>query len=238
MSLLSIFPLYKIHKTRGLAWLSNISSTAPRTVPIHSRHQEKGWDCAYWTYRGSLMSCGWVQTGLWRLPDSRGYREGPFFRRGVGIKTPKHLSIRRGTWAKGFHWPMLTNAEAFIMSGHVQRNGGKGWLEVKFTQRLKNRLWKQNKMKTSNCAPWRTQPIWASLAIWGGRQSEDYLLVKGWRNWITPTLLVAMYNGIDTLKNYLAISYNTTRVVPIQPRNCTCRHLSQRNENLHSYKAL
>lgn len=80
-------------------------------------------------------------------------------------------------------------------------------------------------MKTSNCALASFRTIWACLAIWWGSQSEVYLPVSRWRNWITPALLVAMYNGIGTLENDLVISYNTTHAIIIQPNNCTSRHL-------------
>lgn len=58
------------------------------------------------------------------------------------------------------------------MSGHVQRNDGKDWVEIKFTQRLKILLEKQNKMKTPHDTPWQTFDLSGHVWQFGGGVSQ------------------------------------------------------------------
>ena len=126
------------------------------------------------------------------------------------------------------------------MSGHVQGNGGACWVEVKFAQSLKSPLGETNKQINNLrlCPLGDFQPVWEGLVIWWGSQLKVCFLMKMWRNWIPPTLLVVTDNGPTTLENYVATSYNTKPATTIQPSNCTPGHLSQRNEILYSHKNL
>lgn len=57
-----------------------------------------------------------------------------------------------------------------------------------------------------------------------------------WKNWITYTLLVRMWSDTSILENCLIASYKTKYEITMWSRKCTLGHLSQRNENLYSYK--
>ena len=59
-----------------------------------------------------------------------------------------------------------------------------------------------------------------------------------WRNWISHTWLVGIWNGTTNLENSLAISYKTEYILIIWPSTHTLGHLFQRNENLCPHKNL
>lgn len=64
------------------------------------------------------------------------------------------------------------------------------------------------------------------------------MLAITWRNWITHTLRVGMWNDTSKLENSLIASYKTKHTTTIWSRKWTLGHLSQRHENLCSYKNL
>lgn len=61
------------------------------------------------------------------------------------------------------------------------------------------------------------------------KYSDNTMLARMWRNWITYTLPAGISNDTAVLENNVAISYKTKYAITMQPGDSILAYLSQKN---------